>query len=991
MLPASVERFTQAFYDWEVRGRGWLTYPYAVSLEPVFRPFAGHGYSPGQRIDDARRHTWISQIIEQYFGSGTPSTTEDTEEESGEDVPEEALPQGPLAEYLLGLPVRGQASRAAAEGWLRSLVTCHDPLSFELAGSGGDVSMHLAASGADAAHVTGQLRAFFPEAVIVETPETLRSRWQGMGSPIHGCLEFGLANEFMAPLRTPERFSPDPLTSLLGTLGEIAQDELAIVQVLFQQVAAPWADSMLRATVNSRGEPFFLDAPELTTLARQKVATPLYAVVLRLAACGNDEESVWRILRSLAGGLAQFGSPERNELAPLAAEDLAIVVDDLLSRSTHRSGMILSLDELLSFVHLPTLDVGIPSLWSGSERTKAPPAEARGRGTYLGTNTHQGTRVSVSLSADHRSRHTYVIGASGTGKSTLLARLIVEDIEAGRGVGVLDPHGDLIDELLTRIPERRRDEVMLLDPADQRLAVGWNMLAAHSEVEREILASDLVAVFRRLSTSWGDQMTAVLSNAILAFLESSRGGTLLDLRQFLIDKSFRTQFLETVADEHLQSWWTTEFALLVGRKPQAPILTRLNTFLGSKLIRRIVTERKSQIDFRDFLERGGIFLGKLAQGAIGTENAALLGTLIVSKFHQVAIARAELAPEERHPFYLHLDEFHEVATPSMATLFSGARKYQLGLTVAHQDLYQLHAKVPDVERAVLANAFTRICFRVDDEDARKLERGFGYFTADDLGNLDTGEAIVRLGRKQDDFNLSTELLPRIDPHEATDRREAILQLLQEKYGREPERAEVPPKVSPPPPPREAPRPEPAPAPREPPPPAAPAQPGRGGPEHKYLQSLIREWGQAKGYRCEVEKEISGGHVDVTLTRDDHTLACEISVSTPAEHELGNVEKCLAESFDQVVVVSLKKRFLTRLSRLLDERLPAAERARVSVVAPEEFPTQLRDTPDREQRVAGYKVRTRYTGADAGDQQQRRQNLAKVISRSLQRLRKDQRS
>ena len=174
-------------------------------------------------------------------------------------------------------------------------------------------------------------------------------------------------------------------------------------------------------------------------------------------------------------------------------------------------------------------------------------------------NDHAGKTVRVTQSPEQRVRHTYLIGASGTGKSTLLLNMIVQDIQNGEGLAVLDPHGDLIDQILTHVPKERIDDIVLLDPSDEEYPVGFNILSAHSELERNLLASDLVSVFRRLSTSWGDQMTAVLGNAILAFLESSEGGTLADLRKFLVEAEFRNRFLETVRDQEVIYYWRKEF------------------------------------------------------------------------------------------------------------------------------------------------------------------------------------------------------------------------------------------------------------------------------------------------------------------------------------------------------------------------------------------------------------------------------------------------
>lgn len=184
--------------------------------------------------------------------------------------------------------------------------------------------------------------------------------------------------------------------------------------------------------------------------------------------------------------------------------------------------------------------------------------------------------------------------------------------------------------------------MILFDPSDADFPIGFNILSAHSEIEKNLLASDLVGVFQRLSTSWGDQMTSVLANAILAFLESDCGGTLADLRRFLIEKDYREEFLKSVQDPQVTYYWRKEFPLLTGGKSLGPLLTRLNTFLRHKFVRNMVAQKENRIDFRKVMDEGKIFLAKLSQGAIGEENTWLLGSLLVSKFHQIALARQDI-------------------------------------------------------------------------------------------------------------------------------------------------------------------------------------------------------------------------------------------------------------------------------------------------------------------------------------------------------------
>jgi predicted DNA-binding transcriptional regulator AlpA len=771
MLDSQTLKLTRAFYEWELRGRGWTRYPHRVALEPAFEAFAGHDVSAEEPNDDGRHHSWLSAFVERFrepvlYKDSLPEETEEAPRGSAS----EAEDPGDYAEFLIASPPGSRISQTAVESWLETLSVSREPTAVELVGGGRRVEVRVVAALSDAPHAVSQLEAALPGTGLARAAETLAARWRSTSGTALALLELGLAREFMVPLAAGARPKDESLLAIVAALAEIGSDELGVVQVLFEPVTHPWRMSILRAVTTNGGAPFFADAPELTSLARLKAGSPLFAAALRIAGIAGTESRAEEIVRRIAAGFSQFGSPNGNEFMPLPNNDPAALEGDILGRTTHRAGMLLSLEELATLIKFPGSGVLLPELYRGEGKSKAAPEESlSGSGCFLGLNSHGSETHEIRLTAETRAKHVHVIGGSGTGKSTLLARMILEDIEAGHGVGVLDPHGDLIDEIASRVPEVRAADVVYFDPTDDQATTGWNVLGAESDFEKDLLAADIVGVFQRLSTSWGDQMTAVLANAVMVFLESIRGGTLEDLRRFLVDDRFRKEFLATAPDSYAASFWTTDFPLLVGRKPQAPILTRLDIFLRSALVRRVVTVREPKLDFRAVTDGGLIFLGKLAAGAIGEENAALLGSLLVSKFHQVTLARQGQRVEDRRPFFLYIDEFHHVATPSMASLFSGMRKYRLGLTVAHQDLYQLHQSVQEVERSLLANAYTRVCFRLGEEDARQLARGFAAFEPEDFMRLGVGEAICRVGSREGDFNLRVRELDAQNPDEARDR------------------------------------------------------------------------------------------------------------------------------------------------------------------------------------------------------------------------------
>lgn len=1038
MLPS--QSLTDNFYHWEKRGRGWRVWHAPVELEPSFAPFI-HSYSGASSlpIDDGRRLTRVGSWLQKLRGNVSDNAhipiIENDASAVAEPEPNYFYDSSPLVENQISLPPDQQISKQVAEQFVLSLTSIRLPASFEIIGTQNSITVQVTCRQPDASRVRSQLRAFFPDAVISQSTGYLKEQWSDSESVV---IDFGLSNEFMRPLREFRSFEVDPLIPVTGALSNLETGEIGVLQVLFQPARKPWADSIMRSVIDFEGNSFFVDAPETVGLAKEKIEHPLFAAVLRIGALSPDFERTRDIAVSLGGALAQFARPGSNELVPLDNDEYDDLSheEDLLTRQSRRSGMLLNTSELVSLVHLPSASVRAEKLTREIRRSKAAPSIAFGHSLVLGENVHQGKRATVSLSPDQRLKHTHVIGATGTGKSTFLLNSIIQDINNGEGFGVIDPHGDLIDQIMGHIPEKRFDDVVLFDPADTDYPIGFNILSAHSELEKNILASDLGSVFRRLSTSWGDQMTSVLGNAILAFLESENGGTLLDLRRFLIDPEFRASFLKSVKDREVIYFWQKEFPLLTGR-PQAPLLTRLDTFLRPKIIRNMVGQRNNRINFEQVLNQRKILLIKLAQGLIGEENAYLLGAFIVSKLHQVVMGRQELREQERRNFWLYIDEFQNFITPSMAAILSGARKYRLGLVLSHQDLEQLSKRDSEVASSVISNPSTRICFRLGDFDARKLKDGFSYFGVEDLQNLGVGDAICRIERAEYDFNLKTLPLCSTDNDLAVQRRSSLMELSREKYARRLEEVETElftvepierlrpdthtrehekqrweddgpyPYTGKQPGDRDTTPPsghepsgnatseslgkaEGSPRAKRTPPHPTPT-PGRGGQQHKYLQNLLKRLGEDKGYRATIEKEILGGigKVDVALEKGRRSIACEISITTDTKHELDNIQKCIAGGFEQVVFVAAEKRTLESVRKLASTALSDNDRARVHFLTPEEVLIFLEEkdaeTAAKEQTVRGYKVKVKYTAVTDTEKKARKKIIAETILQALRKI------
>jgi hypothetical protein len=1021
------EALTDQFYRWELRGRGWQHYDAPVSVEPPFRPFLGHfpAREHIEKADDGKQPTIGSRLFEGVSRLLTSETQAATDEGSAEED-EEPGPfyeeRGEMVEVQITLPEIKGISQEAMESWLLSLSSCCDPVAFELVGTEREIVAQFAAAHGDAALLSQQLTAHFPGAETIPQSGYLHEQWRGAGSQM-AAIELGLAELCMVPLAKPRG---DIFVSMAAAMSELAPGELALFQVVFEPTRHAWAESILRSVSDNAGGPFFANRPELVKQAREKIRSPLFAAVVRVAVFADEAERAHELSLNMASCLRAFSEIGGNELMPLAAGEYPSEAheEDILLRQSRRTGMLLNTEELTGFVHLPTSAVASPKLRRDTGRTQPAPAHLTEQADLLlGINSHAGQEAEVWLRADHRIRHTHIIGGSGYGKTTFLFNCIRQDIENGYGCGLLDPHGDLADRLLDFIPRARLDDVVIVDPTDEEASVGFNILAAHSDFEKDLIASDLVAVFRRQSSSWGEQMESVLHHAILAFLESTRGGTIADLKNFLLDAGTRNEFLKTVRDPDVVFYWKKGFPQLGGTRSIGPVVTRLEKFLSRKPVKRMVSQRVNKLDFADILDSGKIFIAKLPQGQIGAENAYLLGTLLVSKFQQMAMARQRMREEERRPFFLYVDEAANFLAPSMAEILSGARKYRLGLILSHQSLSQLKAE-PQVAGALDASACTRIAFRVGDQDARALADGFSHFEAHALQNLSVGEAICRVERSDADFNLTT--LPALEHLEGIDyagRDEAVARS-RATYGTPIAKADAmahdaaatyadtpgaaqedSPGDTPP-----AQPPEPTPPPAEPeataePPvarqsPAVPPELGRGGEAHRSLQHEFKALAEALGFRATIEKQLPGTLecTDLLLERDGFTLAVEISVTNTLDYELRNIGKCLRAGVSQVALVSADADKLAKIEAAARLSFGTEHGDRLRFFSKDAFNAHLQDfvlAPPPEPKAdattmhKGWRVKTTVVHLSSEEAKEREAQAAKILASSLRKSKPSQ--
>ncbi|MBU1970501.1 DUF87 domain-containing protein, partial [Patescibacteria group bacterium] len=524
-----------------------------------------------------------------------------------------------------------------------------------------------------------------------------------------------------------------------------------------------------------------------------KMAKMGFTAQARFLVGAKTPERAKHNLRSVVASMNQFSTTNLNSLmvgtALTGEKAYQSFVDRLFDES---DAYVLNVEELGSLYHLPSQKVETPNIgWSYSRKSEPPADLPTENCTYMAETVYRDKKVRFGLAnGDDRLRHMYVIGKSGTGKSTLFETMISQDIANGFGVGVLDPHGETIDKVLERIPPERVDDVIYFDPSDTEMPVGLNLLEMSDLSQKNLMASALVsAIKHHFDYSWGPRLEYLLNYAILTLLEV-QGTTMLGITRLMEDDNYRKFILHHVTDPVVLKFWDTEFKNMKNNprlitEAVAPIQNKVNRFLASSTIRNILGQRKSTIDIESAMNDGKILLMNLSKGKIGEDNADLLGALLVSRIQFFALQRANIPAQQRRPFYLYVDEFQNFATGSFESILSESRKYCLGLYLTHQYTAQLPE---ELLKAVLGNVGTIAAFALGTPDAKALAGEFApYFTDTDIISLERFHVYMKLmmnGMTSLPFSAKI-LLPWVDEEcvvPKTENKQWVLELSRQKYG-----------------------------------------------------------------------------------------------------------------------------------------------------------------------------------------------------------------
>ena len=993
MTPA--EHYTNQFYQWEQRTRGWYICDVPVELEPPFIPFFRHGYNQ-EFIDEGKRHTIISRFIESFKASKPKEIQEETLDYITIQ-PFEYVREG----NLKALQIKLQKDRKITVDKMKALLTMlsntNSIISFEIIGTSENIIIQFVADVLDLKLININIKAFFPENIIIENNSYLDQII--LPDLFTATCDLGLHKEIYRPLNSPKNYQIDPLTSFCAVLENLQNNEQAGLQILFNGAVNSWSENILHSVTLRDGKSFFEDDSNAPKIAQEKTQSQLFACTVRCFSQAINQKQALNNLENIIYSIVNATLSPYNLLFPLEGDDYDFDtrIEDIIQRQSHRTGMLLNSDELTCLLHFPSENIVSKKLNATNRKTVKVPKIACDKEFILGSNSHFGTKENVSFSLDDRLKHTHIIGATGTGKSTLISNLIIQDISKGYGVILFDPHGDLIEDVISNIPQNRFDDVVLVDPADTEYSIGLNILQANSETEKEVLSGDLVASFKKLATSWGDQMNSVLGNAILAILENKEGGSLHDLRRFLIENDFRNNYLKNVQDPNVIYYWQKEFPLQRSNSIGS-ILTRLDTFLRPRSIRNMIIQKKG-LDFENLLNSNKIILFKLSQGLIGTENSFLLGSLFLSKIHQAILRRQQSA--FRQPIFMYLDEFQNFITPSIKEMLSGIRKYNVGLTLSHQDLQQLQREDGELLNSVLSNINNRVVFRVGEPDAKKLKDGFEHFDVLDFQNLSRGEAIFRIEQPQFDCSLDTFLPIKVTDEVKNEILQQVIISTRQKYAtpkieiekeffeslnmqraiQVPVKEELKPlpiikKV------------EPVEILEE----IKEIESPKDLSVHRYLQTLVKKMAEQRGYIATIEVQVPNGSVDVILSKEGKTIAVEISNTTEANWEVHNILKCIEAKFDTIVSLSGDPKQLDRIKKKCEVEIPDFINQNILFFTPDALFTyldnsNLQNISPKENVMKGYRVNVSYDAIAHEDMEKKRISIANVIISSLKKPRK----
>lgn len=678
------------------------------------------------------------------------------------------------------------------------------------------------------------VQGIYPKSIVQKVPEDY-TVFELKGETAGAYLK--LRENFLFPISTYQKLEKDPISTITNNLSKIASDEGAAIQVIIRPLAnssvkkrGEMALKSIRegkrvsvAVKKLAGASFSPESvPLLETFSpvldvgskakkekdletrkeqgfdqvsyeaiQSKIQKQSFQTNIRLIASAQSRDRAQDILNHLVSSFSQFSLLAQNGFNAVEVKggSLKKFIFDFTFRNFNAGQKnILNIEEVASIYHFPTHFTETPYIKAVKSIAVAPPSDLPQKGVnLLGRVLFRGEEKKVYFaSRDDRRRHFYIIGQTGTGKSTFLREMIRQDIQNGEGVAVIDPHGELIEHTLANIPKSRVDDVVLFEPFDQDRPMGLNMLEYDTPEQKDFAVQEMIAIFYKLFPPEiiGPMFEHYMRNAMLALMaDKDNPGTLIEIPKMFTDPAFLQERLSKVSDVVVRNFWTKEWAQTTGSTRSdmlGYVVSKVGRFIENEMMRNIIGQSHSGFDLSRIMDEKKIFMANLSKGLTGEVNSSLLGLILVSKMQMAAMKRARLKESERSDFYLYVDEFQNFTTDSISTILSEARKYKLNLTIAHQYIPQL---TDQIKNAVLGNVGTIGAFRISVEDAEYLEKQFEPgFSRFDLVNLDNFNMVLKMM-----LNNKTSTPFKMEIYPPTEGRQVIVEPIKKisklKYGK----------------------------------------------------------------------------------------------------------------------------------------------------------------------------------------------------------------
>ncbi|MCA9390258.1 ATP-binding protein [candidate division WWE3 bacterium] len=745
--------------------------------------------------------------------------------------------QGPVAAGIMFSALHGLLEKEGAN--------VH--VSFEIAADSQGVKFYTVVPPFFEKFVKSQIYAQYPEAEI-NVVEDYASNFSPATDAV-AATELSISKPYFFPIKTFPDFEVDPLAAITSAVDERIGTQRAWIQLLIRPVDDTWqkigyeyisavktgtefeqggenefvaifkqlgkefltvlvsipvsiftggiADPAASKDKEKKKKEIVLTAGEETAIKsiENKLAKLGFESCVRIVGIGANQAEADQQIGALTSALKQFSAANLNSFVRKDATDGLKSIEQYQKRilvPSKSDPLILDTEELASLFHLPNVSVATPNIaWTKAKKAEYPLDLPVNVEPALGVTTFRNERIKFGIKRDDRRRHMYIIGKTGTGKSTMMQNMAISDIYNGEGLAFIDPHGDSIDLLLEHIPDHRMEDVVLFDPSDLNYPLAINMLELFDPEQKGLVASGLIEVFRkRFEFSWGPRLEHLLRHLILSLLEIP-GSTLLGITRMLTDLTYRRYIVHLLEDPVMIDFWNNEYPQLEdsrsGGEAIAPIQNRIGQFLASPIIRNLVSNARSTVQFDEIMNQQKIFLVNLSKGKIGDDNSNILGSLIVSRLQFAAMARVKIPEKERKDFYLYVDEFQNFISSSFATILSEARKYRLCLIMAHQYIGQLEqsglSNSAEVREAVFGNVGSMLAFTIGQSDAEVLAKEFaGIFDESDFVTLERFNMYLKLMIDLTQSRpFSAGSLP-IDEGLRTNNKEKVIELSRKKYG-----------------------------------------------------------------------------------------------------------------------------------------------------------------------------------------------------------------